>query len=102
MTNQQIIADIAASIYGKDAVNTMLENGIDIPLHTVQGWATRGPYRVKKGEYGIETKLWKKRKTKKNAFTIDENDVTKKPSNQDFYMATAFLFSKEQVEKIVE
>lgn len=49
MTNEQIIADIAATIYGEDAVTTMIENGEDIPLHTVKGWAARGPFRVKKG-----------------------------------------------------
>ena len=62
MTNEQIIADIAMTIYGEDAVIQMLEEGIEIPLHTVQGWAARGPYRVKKNEHGIECRLWKKRK----------------------------------------
>ena len=42
----------------------MLENGQEIPLHTMQGWAQRGPYRIKKGEHGFETKLWRKKKKK--------------------------------------
>ena len=42
------------------AIERMIENGEDIPLHTVKGWAARGPFRVKKGEHGLETRLWKK------------------------------------------
>ena len=53
MTNEQIIADIAMTIYGEDVVMEMLENGEEIPLHTVQGWASRGPYKIKKGERHI-------------------------------------------------
>ncbi len=66
MTNEQIIQEIAIQVYGEDAVMEMLEEGIEIPLHTVQGWASRGPYKIKKGEHGIETRLWKKRKRKDN------------------------------------
>ena len=59
MTNEQIIQEIAIQVYGEDAVMEMLEEGIEIPLHTVQGWASRGPYKIKKGEHGIEIRLWK-------------------------------------------
>ncbi|MBQ8946461.1 MAG: hypothetical protein IJ058_06540 [Lachnospiraceae bacterium] len=100
MTNEQIIADIAATIYGEDTVMTMLATGEDIPLHTLKGWAARGPFRIKKGEHGLETKLWKKRKDK--VASSDENENTEEATNRDFYMAKAFLFRADQVERIVE
>lgn len=95
MTNQQIIADIATTVYGEDAVVSMIENGEDIPIHTVKGWAARGPYRIKKGEHGLEARLWKKRKKKDNAEKDEE-------SNGEFYLAKAFLFSRDQIEIIEE
>ena len=40
----------------------MISEGIEPPLHTLQGWASRG-YKIKKGEHAVaETKLWKKKK----------------------------------------
>ena len=102
MTNEQIIADIAASIYGVDTVMAMLENGKDIPLHTLKGWAARGPYRIKKGEHGIETKLWKRRKRKDNGTSTDENEPAEEATNKDFYLAKAFLFRADQIEIIVD
>ena len=100
MTNEQIIADIAANIYGVDVVDAMIENGEDIPLHTVKGWAARGPFRVKKGEHGIETRLWKKRKRKDKNSDLEEEETQEEASNRDFYMAKAFLFRQDQVEII--
>lgn len=101
MTNEQIIADIASSIYGEDVVMSMLENGEDIPLHTVKGWAARGPFRVKKGEHGLETRLWKKKKNKDPEDSSDEG-TTEESVNKDFYMAKAFLFRADQVEVVTE
>lgn len=95
MTNQQIIADIAISIYGEDAVTSMINNGEDIPLHTLKGWTARGDYKVKKGEHGIETRLWKKRKKRENTETDEESDG-------EFYLTKAFLFRREQVETLEE
>ena len=98
MTNEQIIADIAMTIYGEDDVMEMLEKGEEIPLHTVQGWASRGPFKIKKGEHGIETRLWKKKihKDKK-----DESDQTDPEdyTNRDFYLCKSFLFRADQVER---
>lgn len=95
MTNEQIIAEIAMTIYGEEAVKKMIESGTDIPLHTVKGWEARGEYRVKKGEHGIETRLWKKRK-KKETSTDEEENIDEK---RDFYLAKSYLFTHEQVEK---
>jgi hypothetical protein len=60
MTNQQIIDDIAVKLYGYDKVSKMVENGEDIPLHSALGWRMRGPYRIKEGTIGIETKQYGK------------------------------------------
>ena len=68
----------------------MIRSGIEIPLHTVQGWNSRGSYRVKKGEHGIETRLWKKKVAK---------DTDKNDKDQGFYLAKSYLFTSMQVEK---
>lgn len=93
MNNEQIITNIAISIYGEEVVASMIENGDDIPLHTIKGWAARGPYRIKKGEHGIEARLWKKRKNKDASETDEE-------AKSEFYLAKAFLFSKDQIERV--
>ena len=91
MTNSQIIEGVARSVYGDEAVDSMIRSGVEIPLHTVQGWNSRGPYRVKKGEHGIETKLWKKKTGKNN----DDEDT-----DQGFYLVKSYLFTEMQVEKL--
>ena len=76
---------------------------MEIPLHTVQGWNMRGPYKIKKGEHGIETKLWRKRKRKaheKNSEKNEESDAETADNNKDFYLCKAFLFRDDQVEKV--
>lgn len=102
MTNEQIIAEIATTIYGKDAVLSMLENGQDIPLHTAKGWvnARGGPYSINKGEHGLETRLWRKRKPKENKSNDGLNTSAEEISNDSFYMAKAYLFRADQVHKI--
>ena len=101
MTNAQIIAYVAATVYGEEAVMEMIESGIEIPLHTVKGWAARGPYRVKKGEHGLETRLWK-RKKKKDSSDQEEKDEEGIPTNRDFYLCKSFLFREDQVERVEE
>lgn len=101
MTNEQIITDIAMTIYGEDAVIEMLENGEEIPLHTVQGWAARGPFKVKKGEHGLECRLWKKKKRKSDdAEQKSEEENQTIPNNRDFYLCKSFLFRHDQVELV--
>ena len=97
MNNEKIIEEIAMTIYGEDTVRQMIERGEEIPLHTVKGWAARGPYRVKKGEHGLETRLWKRRKGR----TQEDGEEPKEgeADNKGFYLCKAFLFSAEQVEK---
>lgn len=106
MTNEQIITEIAMQVYGEDTVMEMIQNGIEIPLHTLQGWASRGSYKVKAGEHGIETRLWKKKKKKdfRNEEVNENSDKDKEelPVNRDFYLCKSFLFRYDQVEKVEE
>lgn len=102
MTNKQIIMEIAFQVYGEKSVMQMLENGQEIPLHTMKGWAQRGPYRIKKGEHGIETKLWRKKKNKEQSGEEDQKADTKGNENCDFYLCKSFLFRGDQVEKIAK
>lgn len=105
MTNEQIIMDIAFEVYGQDAVMEMLENGQEIPLHTMKGWAQRGPYKIKKGEHGIETRLWRKKKKKdqgRNEKNEDNKDNEEEPDNRDFYLCKSFLFRADQIERVEE
>ena len=82
MTNEQIIADaaVSAGLYTLEEIKEFIDAGKEIPLHTVSGWSARGNYKVKTGESGIETKLWKKSK------------------DEGFYLSKAYLFSENQVE----
>lgn len=95
MTNSQIIAGIATEIYGEDAVEEMMEQGKEIPLHTLKGWSVRG-YAVKKDEHGIETRLWKKRK---NKVPNEDNEAGDVPADRDFYLCKSYLFGANQVER---
>lgn len=84
MKNQEIIAKAAISIgllSAKEA-EKRLQNGEDIPLHTIQGWRLRGDYKVKDGVKPFEVKLWKKQEDSR------------------FYLARAYLYSEEQVQKV--
>lgn len=93
MNNDEIINNIAVSIYGKDAVMEMLEHGKEIPVHTALGWRMRGNYKIKDGEKPIQVKLWKMR-SGASASESCEPDA-KKPQ---FYLSKAFLYCREQVE----
>lgn len=97
MNNTKIIAQIAISngIYSEADLNDMFSKGQEIPLHTFKGWKDRG-MTVRKGEHGIECKLWKKKTSKKS-------DDDKESSEDDgFYLTKSYLFTKEQVEKGVQ
>ena len=89
MKNQQIIEEIAKTIFGSEEVERMIQAGEDIPLHTLQGWRSLGPYMVKKGEHGIETRLWKRRKEDGNCEGTEEETT--------FYLAKSYLFTADQM-----
>ena len=94
MTNENIIIATALEhkIYTKEQIEKMIKEKGHISLHTLMGWKKLSPpnyeYRVKRGEKGIETRLWKKRNTK-----LDENDI-----NETYYLTRAYLFTEKQVE----
>ena len=93
MTNEQIIAKMAilAGLYTEDEVIDFLKEGKEIPLHTLNGWTARGNYKIKAGEHGLETRLWKKKEKKDNRNGSEEY-------KEKFYLTKAFLFSLDQVE----
>ena len=103
MTNEQIIKEIAVQVYGEEKVRKMLEAGMEKQKQKEQGWNMKGPNKIKKGEHGIETKLWRKRKRKaheKNSEKNEESDAETADNNKDFYLCKAFLFRDDQVEKV--
>ena len=93
MTNEEIIykAAILAGLYNEEEISYMVEKGIDIPIHTISGWKLRGNYKIKPGERGIETRLWKQKKQKGKGEADGNN-------HNGFYLTKAYLFTKEQVE----
>lgn len=100
MTNTQIIINeaVANGLYTKEEVENILAGGHMIPLHTFQTWKNAG-YSVKKREHAkIITRLWKfTNKAKKNDEADENTDGTE---NNHYYLAKAFLFTADQVEKI--
>lgn len=83
MKNLEIIAKAAvqAGLLPADEAKRMIEAGEDIPLHTLQGWKLRGNYHAKEDAEPLEVRLWKRQEDGK------------------FYLAKAYLYSKEQVLK---
>ena len=80
----------------------MTTRNIDEELHTLMKWKSLG-FKVKKGEHGIETRLWKynpKKKEQNNA-PEDADEETKQKYKSGFYLAKAYLFKASQVERIV-
>ena len=104
MNNEEIIARIAEKIYGAEEVRKMVENGVDIPLHTVQGWKIRsdGKLKVKKGEHGLVCQLWKKKERKKSEEAKEDDDNTDEgnPTDCNFYLCKSYLFRADQVEEV--
>lgn len=83
MTNEEIIQN----------EKKLLGMGEFEPLHTFAKWKEMG-FKVKKGEHAIATtKLWKRKAMK---VTDDEGE---KEENR-FFLAKAFLFSLNQVERM--
>lgn len=100
MTNEQIITNVAlaSGTYTESEIESFIESGMEIPLHTFKGWSDRG-YKIKKGATGIETRLWKKKKETKKE-TTDDTDSSSEISSNSFYLCKSFLFSFDQVEPL--
>lgn len=86
MKNQEIIAAaaVSAGVLTQQEADGLMSAGADIPFHTAQGWKMKGEYKVREGEQGTKVKLWKKK------------------DGGGFYLAKAFLYSKDQVEIIAQ
>lgn len=99
LTNLEIICNeaILNGIYTRAEIEDMLAQGLEPALHTYTGWKARGKV-VKHGEKGIETRLWKKRKSK----AVDDENNESVEVNGNFYLAKAFLFSEAQVDDLVD
>ena len=71
-------------------------------FHTFDGWK-RGGLSVKRGEKAaIRCKLWKYKDTKPEDLPADADPLTRAAAEQgggDYYMTTAYLFGRWQVEK---
>ena len=100
MTNTEIIINeaLANGLYTEEQIENILASGHMIPLHTFKVWKDNG-YIVKKGEHArITTRLWKFTSKAKKSEEADEN--TEGTENNHYYLAKAFLFTADQVEKI--
>nr|DAK06053.1 MAG TPA: protein of unknown function (DUF1738) [Caudoviricetes sp.] len=100
MSNEEIIAKsaISAGIFSEEEAAAYIMNGLRLPIHTFAEWKNHG-YMVKKGEHAaLVVSIWKPktRKQKKD----DEKNVDAKEENSGFFLTTAYLFTKQQVEAI--
>lgn len=98
MTNEQIIANsaVAAGIFTQEEAEAYFSHGMRLPIHTFAEWKSCG-YMVKKGEHAALTvSIWKPKTRKKK----DEKTVDAKEENSGFFLTTAYLFTKQQVEAI--
>lgn len=99
MTNEQIIANsaVAAGIFTQEEAEAYFTQGMRLPIHTFSEWKNNG-YMVKKGEHAALTvSIWKPKTRKKK----DEKNVeADKEENSGFFLTTAYLFTKQQVEAI--
>ena len=99
MTNMEIVAHeaIINKIYTQEQVENMALTMQDFGLHTYGEWRKAG-YQVRKGEKAkIKTHLWKKtsKKTK-------NKETGKQEKESKFYLCKAYLFTRDQVDKIEE
>lgn len=99
MTNEQIIANsaVAAGIFTQEEAEAYFSHGLRLPIHTFAEWKNHG-YIVKKGEHAALTvSIWKPKTRKQKK---DEKNVDAKEENSGFFLTTAYLFTKQQVEAI--
>lgn len=82
MTNIQRICEAAilSGVYTPEEIQQMLENDIEIPLHTKSRWRKKG-MKVREGAEGITTKLW-----------------LKKGKEDKYYLVDVILYSEDMVD----
>lgn len=104
MNNEQLIlnAAIENGLYTTGEAEQLIEEYGELPLHSLSGWKKRSPagyeYHVKRGEHGLETRLWKKRKKKKAEEDSEQNEPVE--PKRYFYLAKTYLFAESQVELV--
>nr|DAU71014.1 MAG TPA: protein of unknown function (DUF1738) [Caudoviricetes sp.] len=99
MSNEEIIAKsaISAGIFSEEEAAAYIMNGLRLPIHTFAEWKNHG-YMVRKGEHAALTvSIWKpKTRKRKDGKTVEED----KEEDGGFFLTTAYLFTKQQVEAI--
>lgn len=104
MNNEQLILNVAIlnGLYTQEEAEQIIEEKGELPLHSLTGWKRRSPagyeYKIKKGEHGLETRLWKKRKKKKAEEDSDQKEPVE--PKRYFYLAKTHLFAESQVELV--
>ena len=99
MSNEEIIVKsaISAGIFSEEEAAAYIMNGLRLPIHTFAECKNHG-YMVKKGEHAaLVVSIWKPKTRKQKK---DENTVDAKEENSGFFLTTAYLFTKQQVEAI--
>lgn len=100
MTNLDIIymETINHGIFTKIEADELLNKYGCLPVWTYAEWKKQG-YCVKKGEKAkFKTKLWKKRNIKPS--TEEGKEGNEKDQKSGFFLITAALFTREQVERM--
>lgn len=98
MTNLEIVAIEAVEnkIYTKEEIESILEKGMDLGLHTYQEWKRLG-YQVQKGSKALfKTKIWKPRKAEDK----EKDELTIEIKKTNFIKVNASFFGIDQVQKI--
>ena len=96
MNNTQIIeqAAIDSGFYSQEEVDRLTAEGKDIPFYTQTAWKRKG-YVPKEGIKGFETRLWRKRPSRRGSTTSGENGLS-----GSFYKVRCHLFHPSQVKAI--
>ena len=108
MNNEQLIMNIAIAhgLYTPEEAQKVIAEEGELPLHSLLGWKKRSPagfeYRIKKGEHGIETRLWKRKTGKQieEGEPKDEVEKEEEPTRRYYYLAKTYLFAEGQVELV--
>lgn len=99
MSNEEIIVKsaISAGIFSEEEAAAYIMNGLRLPIHAFSEWKSCG-YMVKKGEHAALTvSIWKpKTRKRKDGKTVEAD----KEEDDGFFLTTAYLFTKQQVEAI--
>lgn len=104
MNNNEIIIDaiVANKIMTPEEMDAMLSAGKMPEYHTYKAWQNKG-YQVKKGEKAaLKTELWNftDRPTKEDQKKIKAGELPEDYKNPHYYLKTAALFGREQVEPL--